>query len=84
MRYERSLAVTRRLSSLLALVHRGDYSSSALAKELGVSEQTVYRDIMFLRQQGHRIQAVKRSVNWAYQVLDETAKVGGDHGGRRS
>ncbi len=43
--------------------------------KLGVSEQTVYRDVLFLKQRGYVIRAVKHSAGWAYQLLDEPATV---------
>lgn len=83
MRYERSLAVTKRLADLLALIQRGLYSSPALAEKLGVSEQTVYRDIVFLKGQGHAIRSVKLSSNWAYRIVREIAEVHCNKLGRR-
>ena len=70
MRYLRSLAIMRRLDDLLALIRRGSYSSPALAEKLSVSEQTLYRDILFLKRQGHLIRSVKVSTNWAYQMSE--------------
>ena len=66
MRYARSIAITQRHQQLLALIRRGSLSSPHLAGELGVSEQTVYRDILFLRRQGYPIKSVRLSTNWAY------------------
>lgn len=80
MRYERSLTITKRLSDLLRLIGCGQYSASGLAKQLGVSEQTVYRDIAFLRRQGHPIRARKRSASWVYQVSREATETDGDQG----
>jgi biotin operon repressor len=68
MRYEQAFAITRRLDRLLALVGHGLYCSRSLADKLGVSEQTVYRDIVFLKKQGHPIRAVRNSANWVYQL----------------
>jgi biotin operon repressor len=73
MRYERSLAVTNRLQKLAEFIRMGDYSSPALAVKLAVSEQTVYRDITFLKQHGYRIRSVKLSAGWAYRLLSEPA-----------
>ncbi|MGA2443782.1 MAG: helix-turn-helix domain-containing protein [Tepidisphaeraceae bacterium] len=73
MRYARSLAVTKRLADLLALIQAGDYSSSTLAEKLDVSEQTVYRDILCLKQQGHCIRAVKHSSYWAYEIAESAS-----------
>jgi biotin operon repressor len=72
MRYERSLAVTKRLADLLALIRAGIYSSHAIAGKLGVSEQTVYRDILCLKQQGHSVRSVKLATNWAYQLANNS------------
>lgn len=69
MRYERSLAVTKRLGDLLFLIQAGAYSSRTLAEKLGVSEQTVYRDIRCLKQQGHSIRAVRLGLQWAYGMV---------------
>jgi DeoR/GlpR family transcriptional regulator of sugar metabolism len=72
MRYERSLAINKRHKDLLALIRGGAHSSPYLAEELGVSEQTIYRDILFLKKQGYIIKAVKLSVNWAYKLLPKS------------
>lgn len=68
MRYERSFAINKRHEALLTLIHRGAYSSPSLAENLGVSEQTIYRDILFLRRQGHSIESIRLSKGWAYQL----------------
>ncbi len=68
MRYERFLAITNRLKELLALVRRGNSSCRSLAERLGVSEQTVYRDILFLKREGHPIHSVRLSNRWAYRL----------------
>lgn len=68
MRYKRFLAITNRLKELLALVRRGNYSCRSLAEKLGVSEQTVYRDILFLKREGHPIHSVRLSDRWAYRL----------------
>jgi predicted DNA-binding transcriptional regulator YafY len=68
MRYARSVAITRRHDDLYSLVQRGMYSSTALAEKIGVSEQTVYRDIIFLREQGVPIRSVRSGDRWVYVV----------------
>lgn len=68
MRYERSFAIAERHKNLLSLIESGSYSSPSLAEKLGVSEQTVYRDILFLRRQGYPIESVRLSKGWAYQL----------------
>lgn len=70
MRYERSLAVASRLESLLELVRAGGYSTPAIAAKLEVCDQTVYRDILFLKQRGYRIRSRKHSSGWAYELVD--------------
>lgn len=69
MRYDRSMAIKRRHEGILSLVRDGAHSSRGLAAELGVSEQTIYRDILFLKTSGHRIDAVRRAKGWAYKLL---------------
>ncbi|MHC5540637.1 HTH domain-containing protein [Singulisphaera rosea] len=71
MRYERSLAVAGRLESLLELVRAGGYSTPAIAAKLEVCDQTVYRDILFLKQRGYKIRSRKHSSGWAYELFDE-------------
>ena len=71
MRYDRAIAISKRHEDILALVRSGSYSSPALAKKLGVSEPTVYRDILFLKRQGYCIESVRLSANWAYQLPPE-------------
>ena len=72
MRYERSLAVAGRLEKLIELVRAGCYSSPGLAKSLCVSEQTIYRDVLFLKRRGYDIRrAAKHATGWAYHLLAE-------------
>ncbi len=46
-----------RRDRLLNLLHRGTTTVPALARTLGASERTVYRDVAFLRESGHDIRA---------------------------
>ena len=73
MRYERLKAISNRHEKLLVLIGHGAHSSRNLAKELAVSEQTVYRDVLFLKNQGHSIRAVRLLTSWAYQLLPTEA-----------
>lgn len=68
MRFDRALAIPRRHQELLRLVRSGDYSASGLAQALHVSEPTVNRDILFLRQSGHPIVSVRIQSGWAYRL----------------
>jgi DeoR/GlpR family transcriptional regulator of sugar metabolism len=69
MRYDRSLAIANRHGRLLVLIRSGEFSSRALAKQLKVSEQTIYRDIDFLKKQGNCIRSEKHAGGWAYHLL---------------
>lgn len=69
MRYDRALAISKRHQTLLELVEFGAYSSEDLAKKLGVSTPTIYRDVLFLKRQGHLIESVRLSSNWAYRLV---------------
>lgn len=82
MRYERSLTIAKRHENLIKLIGSGSYSSPSLAEKLGISEQTVYRDILFLKRQGHSIESVRLSEGWAYQLQKTKQKIqakGGRH-----
>ena len=68
LRYDRSIAITKRHDALLELIRSGTYSCPKLAEELAVSLPTVSRDIVFLRRQGYGIQSVRRPAGWAYQL----------------
>jgi biotin operon repressor len=83
MRYERSLAVTKRLDDLLGLIRRSPCSARVLASKLDVSEQTVYRDVRFLKRQGHDIHSVKLADKWGYHLSAAGSKPSKPEGGRR-
>jgi biotin operon repressor len=83
MRYERSLAIASRHDNLIELIRSGEFSSPALAEKLAVSEQTIYRDIDFLKQHGYSIQSVKHADGWAYELLAEPATVPNEKGSLR-
>jgi DeoR/GlpR family transcriptional regulator of sugar metabolism len=74
MRYERLTTIRKRHQQLLMLIQQGGYSSPRLAETLGVSAQTVYRDILFLKRQGHSIKSVRVLSSWAYQLLPPSAR----------
>lgn len=69
MRYERSLAIAGRLEKLVELIRTGGYGTPALAEKLGVSDQTIYRDILYLRQHGYTIDSTKHSAGWTYGLI---------------
>lgn len=68
MRFDRALGIPKRHQELLRLVKAGAYSSSGLASKLNVSEPTINRDILFLRQNGYPIVAVRTASGWAYRL----------------
>lgn len=74
MLYERSLAIEKRLQTVLELVRSGRYSTPFIAEKLGVSVPTVSRDVTALRERGHDIRAEKRGDTWSYVLaISETA-----------
>jgi biotin operon repressor len=73
MRYERSLGIASRHDRLIKLIRSGEFSSPDLARKLKVSEQTVYRDIDFLKKRGYSIRSKKHADGWAYHLLGEPA-----------
>jgi len=75
MRYERALGIAERHEKLIDLIRSGDFSSSDLAEKLGVSEQTIYRDIDFLKKNGHSIRSEKHTDGWAYHLIAEPARI---------
>jgi biotin operon repressor len=77
MRYERSLAIANRHDKLIDLIRSGEFSSPELAEKLDVSEQTIYRDIDFLKQRGYSIRSEKHADGWAYHLLAEPTTVSG-------
>ncbi|MGE3999008.1 MAG: HTH domain-containing protein [Planctomycetaceae bacterium] len=80
MRYERSLAIANRHDRLIDLIRSGEFSSPDLATKLKVSEQTIYRDIDFLKQRGYSIRSEKHADGWAYHLLAEPATVSNGKG----
>ena len=83
MRYERSLAIASRHDRLIKLIRSGEYSSPSLAEKLEVSEQTIYRDIDFLKKRGYSIRSEKHADGWAYHLLDEPATISNGKGSRK-
>ena len=83
MRYERSLAIASRHDRLIELIRAGEFSSPALAEKLKVSEQTIYRDIDFLKNRGYSIRSEKHADGWAYHLLEEPATISNGKGSRK-
>lgn len=74
MRYDQLNMIAERHERLFALLRQGKLSSRGLSQELGVSEPTIYRDIDYLRKQGHNIRAVRISRAWAYQLATDSGE----------
>jgi biotin operon repressor len=70
MRYQQSIAIHDRIEEVLRLIGTGDYSTPALADEVGVSIPTISRIVATLREQGHNIHAERTAKGWRY-VLNE-------------
>lgn len=77
MRYTRTLAIAKRHGRLVELIRVGAFSSPDLARKLKVSEQTIYRDVDFLKHRGYAIRAEKHADGWAYHLLAEAAVANG-------
>jgi DeoR/GlpR family transcriptional regulator of sugar metabolism len=75
MRYEKTLSIQNRHDRLLKLIRTGKFSSSDLSKKLDVSGQTIYRDIEFLKKQGHLIRSIKHAKGWSYHLVPESGPV---------
>lgn len=73
MLYERILAISARHQKLLDLIRSGEPSATDLAEILGVSEQTVYRDINSLKDRGYSVRSVKSRRTWFYKLPAEPA-----------
>ena len=69
MRYQRSLEIEQRLDAVLELIRSGNYSTPALAEEVGVSIPTISRSVEALRERGHNIKAVKGPHGWRYTIV---------------
>ncbi len=83
MRYERSLAIASRHDRLIELIRSGEFSSPELAEKLEVSEQTIYRDVNFLKCSGYSIRSEKHADGWAYHLLAEPATTSAGKGSSR-
>lgn len=80
MRYERALAISNRHDRLIEMIRLGEFSSPDLAQQLQVSEQTIYRDIDYLKQRGYTIRSEKHAGGWAYHLLAEPVAVSNEKG----
>ncbi len=72
-RYSRAIGISARHERLVALIEAGRFSSVDLAKKLAVSEQTIYRDIDFLKKCRYAIRSEKHAFGWAYHLNGKPA-----------
>lgn len=70
MRYQQAIEIHERIETVLHLIETGEYSTPALAEEVGVSIPTISRIVAALRERGHDIQAERTPKGWRY-VLEE-------------
>lgn len=72
MRYQQSIEIHERIESVLHLIETGEYSTPALAEEVGVSIPTISRIVATLRERGHEIQAERTSKGWRYILENQS------------
>lgn len=77
MRYQQTIEIHERIETVLHLIETGEYSTPALAEEVGVSIPTISRIVAALRQRGHDIQAERTEKGWRY-VLDLPSQHGSE------
>jgi len=73
MRYQQTFAIHDRIEEVLRLIGTGEYSTPALAEEVGVSIPTISRIVAALRERGHDIQAERTPNGWRYVVSHRIA-----------
>lgn len=73
MRYQQAIEIHERLETVLHLIETGEYSTPALADEVGVSIPTISRIVATLRQRGYDIHAKWTNKGWRY-VLEQEQK----------
>jgi biotin operon repressor len=80
MRYQQTIEIHERIETVLSLIETGEYSTPALAEEVGVSIPTISRIVAALRERGHDIHAERTNKGWRY-VLSHgtTARRAGRH-----
>src|SRR5258708_5005449 len=69
MHYQHTLEIHERIEVVLRLIATGQYSTPALAKEVGVSIPTISRIVAALRNKGHDIRAERHPEGWRYVTV---------------
>jgi predicted DNA-binding transcriptional regulator YafY len=75
LRYERFQAIVGRHDRRIEMIRSAEFSSPDLAQKLEVPEQTVYRDIDYLKKCGFCIRSEKHANGWAYHIIAESITV---------
>ena len=71
MRYQLALDIHERLEAVLRLIQTGEYSTPALAEQIGVSIPTISRIVATLREMGHDIVAVRHDGGWRFKTTSK-------------
>jgi len=69
--YKRHLWIEGRLLRTVQLIESQRMNANTLAEEFGVSRQTVFRMVSFLRRKGYVINVVRDSEGWRYEVVQK-------------
>lgn len=72
MRYQQTIEIHERIEAVLRLIETGEYSTPALAEEVGVSIPTISRIVAALRERGHDIHAERTNKGWRYVLSKGT------------
>lgn len=87
LRYQQTIEIHQRLETVLELIGTGQYSTPALAEEVGVSIPTISRIVAALREQGNDIRAHNNGNGWRYilaRKADRSSQMNQQKGGRNS
>jgi len=79
MRYQQTIEIHERIETVLHLIETGEYSTPALAEEVGVSIPTISRIVAALRERGHVIHAERTRNGWRYFLEHPTKNKADGH-----
>jgi len=77
MRYQQAIEIHERIGEVLRLIETGQYSTPALAEQVGVSIPTISRIVAALREQGYDIQAKRQGSGWRYFLVKSAPAANG-------
>ncbi len=72
MRCQLALEIHERIEEVLRLIKTGEYSTPALAEEIGVSVPTISRIVAALRGQGYDIHSERSETGWRYVLTKDS------------